>query len=140
MENYLNPITVSCHFMAYIVLSICAFRLHQPLQNLSKNNYPIGCVEVVVFMFVPFFYIFWNAYSIEKACRFLSTYQSNAEFPRIIGLSVPTWVILIVSPLVFPDNMDKVCPFISILGFVIAFLVFWLLQRQLMRVLKQANL
>lgn len=127
MDDYLNPLTVSLHLLAYLAFSSIAFKLHKNLKTLSEGNYQIGPVECVLFMWVPFFYIFWNTYCIEKACRNLRYY--GLKSPTLLGLHSQTWLILIASPLIYPDNMDKVAPSISVTAFIVALVVMAKLER-----------
>ena len=118
MEGYLNPLTVTLHFLAYLILSFITFSLHKNLRNATHGAYQVGPFEAVLFMWVPFFYLFWNAYLMEKVCRKLA---GSSRMNRFFGLHLESWLTLILSPLVYPDNMDKIAPFMSIPAFVLAF-------------------
>jgi hypothetical protein len=120
MEGYLNPFTVTLHFLAYLMLSFISFKVHKNLRHATQGDYQVGPFEAVLFMWVPFFYLFWNTYLIEKICRRFSG-QESSPVHGFLGLHLQSWLILTVSPLVYPDNMDKIAPFISIPSFVLAF-------------------
>lgn len=121
----LNPLSTSMHVLAYLLFCFSSFQLHKKLQDLEDGKYLIGPVEVASFMLVPFFYIFWNSFWVEHACR---TLESKYRFRqlKILGLHGLTYLTAMASPLAFPDNMDRVAPPLSLVGFIF---LFWLTAR-----------
>lgn len=127
--THINLLGTSAHLICYLLLSYNVFCLHKQLGKSSANGYHIGPIEVAVFMLVPFFYIFWNTYWMESCCRNIAD-RIPFDKKRFFGLHMYSWLVLALSPLCYPDNMDRLPSSVSLLSLICFFSLLQNLSRK----------
>ncbi|MBZ0188648.1 MAG: hypothetical protein K8F91_20550 [Candidatus Obscuribacterales bacterium] len=122
---YLNQFTISLHVTCYIYWVFLVMKLHQKA-HLEEKKYPYGPRESAVGAIIPFSYIFWNFFWVEKMTQRFSPDKNRPYAPATLGI-----LCAAASLICFPDNMERMPIWLQLSSFLMLFSIIAYLSKRI---------